>query len=175
MQQALAIGPASIPPSLSPYELLIQRDHPFKAKGPDPDSGKKRIGCAVCGRGKLNVAHLGAPPSLNSGGSGMDRMAFQSLKKAWQAALTERLEESGLPKGLQSVTVEGLIGFPTLKERDQGNYRWMIEKALGDALEEGGWLESDCFFPVLRYEFGGLQAVHAKNESWLRLVLFPGL
>ena len=49
----------------------------------------------------------------------------------------------------------------------------MIEKALDDALVDGGWLESDCFFPVSRYEFGGLQAVHTPGESWIRLSLFP--
>jgi hypothetical protein len=160
-----------------PVEITVRRDHAFRRRDKRWDEKKQRSiqppGCAECGRGKLHALHLGAPPSLNEGGSGMDRMAFQSLKKAWQEALTVHLEWSGLERGLAGVTVEGLIGFPTRAERDQGNHRWMVEKALGDALVTGGWLQSDCFFPVCRYEFGGLQAVHHPGESWIRLSLFP--
>jgi hypothetical protein len=160
-----------------PVEIEIRQDHPFRRRDKrwDVKLGKyvQPSGCATCGKGKMNAAHLGAPPSLNEGGSGMNRMAFQSLKKAWQSALTEQLNASGLERGLAGVTVEGLIGFPTRAERDQGNHRWMVEKALGDALVSGGWLQSDCFFPVCRYEFGGLQAVHHPGESWIRLSLFP--
>jgi hypothetical protein len=160
-----------------PVEIEIRRDHPFRKRDKRWDFKKgayvQPAGCDTCGKGRLTPAHLGAPPSLNEGGSGMNRMAFQSLKKAWQAALTDALEASGLERGLAGVTVEGLIGFPTRAERDQGNHRWMVEKALGDALVSGGWLQSDCFFPVCRYEFGGLQAVHHPGESWIRLSLFP--
>lgn len=156
-----------------PVELLIERDHAFKKKKPDAATGRKRIGCEVCGRARLDRAHMGSPPSLNDGGSGMDHMAYQALKKAWQAAFVELLDASGLPHGLDGVTVEGLVGFPTRAARDQGNYRWMIEKALGDALQAGGFIADDCFFPVCRYEFGGLQAVHTPGRSWLRLMIFP--
>jgi hypothetical protein len=103
----------------------------------------------------------------------MDHRAYQGLKHAWQETLTIALQESGLSRGLDSVMVEGLIGFPDRAERDQGNFRWLVEKALGDALQTGGWIESDCFFPVSRYEFGGLQAEHTPGRSWLRLMVFP--
>ena len=103
----------------------------------------------------------------------MDRRAYQGLKHAWQSTFLAALTASSLPRGLEAVMVEAMVGFPTRAERDQGNYRWMIEKALGDALVEGGFLASDCFYPVSRYEFGGLQAVHASGASWLRLMLFP--
>lgn len=162
--------PAGAP--LEPVELLIERDHAFRRKPNDPATGRKRIGCQICGRARHDPVHMGAPPSMNSGNHSMQPQAYQALKHAWQAALRAEIEASGLPRGLQAVTVEGLIGFPTRAERDQGNYRWMVEKALGDALVAGGWLESDCFFPVSRYEFGGLQAVHAPGHSWLRLMLF---
>lgn len=165
------------PAGLEPVELLIERDHGFKKKDPRWDEKKGREvqppGCAVCGAGKLARAHLGAPPSLNAGGSGLDRMAFQALKGAWQAAFAEALRGSGLQTGLARVVVEAQIGFPTRASRDEGNYRWMIEKALGDALTEGGYLEDDCFFPVRRYSFGGLEGVHAPGRSFTRLLLFP--
>jgi hypothetical protein len=160
-----------------PVEIEIRRDHPFRKRDKRWDEKQQKQiqppGCAQCGWAKHHLNHLGAPPSLNEGGSGMNRMAFQTLKKAWQSALTLHLRASGLERGLAGVTVEGLIGFPTRAERDQGNHRWMVEKALGDALVSGGWLQSDCFFPVCRYEFGGLQAVHHPGESWIRLSLFP--
>jgi hypothetical protein len=103
----------------------------------------------------------------------MDHRAYQALKHAWQETLTIALQESGLPRGLDSVMVEGLIGFPDRAERDQGNFRWLVEKALGDALQAGGWIVSDCFFPVPCYEFGGLRAEHTPGRSWLRLMVFP--
>lgn len=156
-----------------PVEIMVERDHAYKKKEPDPETGKKRIGCAECNGAKRAAAHLGAPPSLNDGGSGMNRMDFAGLKKAWQERFTYELERSPLPRGLSSVFVEGQIGFPTRTSRDEGNYRWMIEKALGDALVKGGWLDDDCFFPVLRYSFGGLTAVHVKGRSFTRLMLMP--
>jgi hypothetical protein len=171
------MGPVILHGHPEPVEITVRRDHAFRRRDKRWDEKKGKTvqppGCAECGKGKLAAAHLGAPPSMNDGGSGMDRMAFQALKKAWQERLTTLLWASNLEFGLAGVTVEGLIGFPTRAERDQGNHRWMVEKALGDALVAGGWLPSDCFFPVCRYEFGGLQAVHAPGESWIRLSIFP--
>jgi hypothetical protein len=159
-----------------PVEIEIRRDHAFRRRDKrwDTKLGKyvQPSGCGSCGRAKTHAEHMEVP-SMNDGGSGMNQHAYRSLKKAWEAVLTDALEASGLERGLAGVTVEGLIGFPTRAERDQGNHRWMVEKALGDALVAGGWLSSDCFFPVARYEFGGLQAVHAPGESWIRLSLFP--
>ena len=159
--------------TLQPVEILIEQDHAFKKKKPDPVTGAKRIGCDVCGRGRLDRAHLGAPPSMNSGNHSMHPQAYQALKHAWQDALKASLDASGLPRGLARVTVEGMVGFPTLANRDQGNHRWMIEKALGDTLVVGGWLPDDRFYPDAIYEFGGLSAVHDKGRSWTRLMIFP--
>jgi hypothetical protein len=158
-----------------PVLLRIEREHAFKKKKPNPETGKKRIGCEVCNAGRYAAQHLGAPPSLNEGGSGMDRMAFQSLKKAWQAAFMVELKASGLPRDLAAVQVEARVGFATRAKRDEGNHRWMIEKALGDALVEGGWLPDDCFYPVRRYSFGNLEGEHSPGRSWLELLLFPTL
>lgn len=160
-------------PAPEPVELLIERDHAFKPKGRDPVTGGKRIGCAECGAGRLKPQHLGGPPSLNDGGSGMDRMAFQALKKAWQVAFTEALEASSLPRPVEALSVEAQVGFPTRAGRDEGNHRWMVEKALGDALTRGGWLPDDTFWPVDRYRFGQLEGVHVPGRSFLRLILFP--
>lgn len=153
-------------------EIVLEQEHPFKVRK-DPETGKRKPGCEVCGEGKLKPQHLGAPPSLNDGGSGMDRMAFQSLKKAWMAKILDALDASPLPLDLEGVSVEALCGFPCLTRRDGGNYRWMVEKALGDALEDGGYIERDTFYPVDRYSFDGIQAVHTPGRSWIRLLIMP--
>jgi hypothetical protein len=151
------------PMSGTPVEIVIQQGHPY-AKKPDGPNGERRPGCATCNRAKLHVDHLGAPPSMNEGGGGgaMDWRKYQGIKKAWMAVLASKLAEAR-------------VGFPTRTKRDEGNVRWMIEKALGDALVVGGWLEDDCFFPVRRYSFGGMEAVHTPGSSSVRLVLFPTL
>jgi hypothetical protein len=48
-----------------------------------------------------------------------------------------------------------------------------LEKIVGDALKEGGWLADDRWFPVCMYEFGNLAAVYEKGVSRLRLTVFP--
>jgi hypothetical protein len=45
-----------------------------------------------------------------------------------------------------------------------------VEKALGDALVEGGWLEDDDWS---RFEFGGLAAVYERGVSRTRIMVFP--
>lgn len=152
------------PGPLDAVSVIHRRDHPFKKK----PEGKK--GCDVCGRGKLRLVHHGNPGTFNAFGSGANRFAYQGTKKLWQERLTELLDEAGLPRGLGRVFVEGEMCFPTRQKRDQGNYRFILEKALGDALKEGGWLEDDHW---ACYEFGALRATYEKGEAWTRLTFFP--
>jgi hypothetical protein len=164
---------------LQPVEIVVLQDHAFKKKPPRTvieRSLERKVqppGCAVCNQGRLAAAHLGAPPSMNSGNHSMHPQAYQALKHAWQHAFTERLAATSLPRPCGRIVVEGQVGFPTLAHRDQGNYRWMIEKALGDALVAGGWLLDDRFYPDSLYEFGGLTGRHDRGRSWTRLFLFP--
>lgn len=127
-------------------------------------------GCEVCGRGKTNPAHLGYPDSLNVGGSSENARAYQRKKRIWQGILTELLEGSGLPRGLERIDAEGTICFPTRARRDQGNFRFMLEKALGDALVEGGWLADDDW---ARYEFGALRRADQAGRAATSILLFP--
>lgn len=118
-------------------EILHRRSHVFKAK--DPNAAIKL--CVVCNHGKdhKSLIHYGAPPSVNFGGAGRKQGAIQGITEAWQRLLAERLDTSGLDRGLQRVVVEAEIGFDTWAERDEGNFRYFIEKALGDALTTGFW------------------------------------
>ena len=147
---------------IEPVEIQITRKHAYRKR----PSGR---GCADCGQAKYAIEHLGHSESLNALGSG-NQFAYQNMKKGWQDALTLALEASGLPRGLGRVLVEGVMCFPDRKRRDQGNHRFVVEKALGDALVDGGWLPDDSW---AFYEFGGLAHTYVKGESWTRLILMP--
>lgn len=147
---------------IEPVEIELTQHHAYKSKGP------RTRGCAVCNEAKTHPDHLGAPPSLNVLGSG-HVFAYTAMKKAWGELLTERLAASELPKGLAHVLVEGQCTFPDRRRRDQGNHRFMLEKALGDALVAGGWLPDDSWE---FYEFGGLAQAYEKGVSRTRLMVF---
>jgi hypothetical protein len=67
--------------------------------------------------------------------------------------------------------VEGEVSFGDGRDRDQGNHRVIVEKAVvGDALVRGGFLPNDTWS---RYEFGGLQWHDEPGVSRTRLLLFP--
>jgi hypothetical protein len=163
---------------LEPVEVVLERHHAYKSKGP------RTRGCAICGEAKTHPGHLGAPPSL----SVMDtngHYVYSAFKAAWQQLLAERIEASGLARGLAHVLAEGECTFPDRHRRDQGNHRFMVEKALGDALVHGsppsvrerapaeavtgGWLRDDSWD---QYEFAGLAARYEKGVSRTRLLLF---
>jgi hypothetical protein len=164
---------------LAPVMIEHRRDHKFVNRKPSKGCGLVKSDGKACGRAKTNPLHHGPPPSLNVQGSGANHFAYQNAKKAWQAMLVEKLALSDLPHGLAGVMVEGLCCFPDRITRDQGNFRYFIEKALGDALVEGdplndlpGWIEDDDWD---RYEFGQLAKTYTKGESWIQLTIFPRL
>lgn len=172
-------------PELVPVEIEIVRVCAFKAKTcatcgrpkSNPVHRKKggtcvfrrRNGCATCGLAKSHADHYGAPESFNAL-AGRDPQVYRQQIETWGKVLKPLLEASGLPKGLGRVMVEGECSFGDAKDRDQGNHRVMIEKALGDALVSGGWLEADTW---TRYEFGGLARREDGRRNWTRLMLFP--
>lgn len=143
-----------------------RRDHKFK-----PKPGQKVPRCEICGRGKGNVAHVGTPKSLNVFASSRSEFVYLNAKQMWQDRITELLREQGV-EPFERVVVEGEVCFPDRQRRDQGNYRFILEKALGDALTKGGWLEDDDWS---RYEFGNLAYHYAKGECWTKLILFPAV
>lgn len=82
------------------------------------------------------------PPSLNrfTGGA---RGAYHREKKKWQQQLGTALMVAGVPRGLESVKANAVLRFPVKRRRDEGNLRFLLEKALGDILVEGAWLPDD--------------------------------
>lgn len=130
---------------------------------------RKKLGCANCGANRGDPIHFGAPPSINVLGSG-DPMLYQSIKQRWQAIFSACLDGTTLPRGLAHIAVDGVATFPDRARRDQGNYRALIEKALGDAFVEGGWLDDDDW---THYEFGSLSYAYEAGRSSTQLFIFP--
>lgn len=149
------------PEVFEPVTLEVVRDHVFEKQA--------KRGCAACKGAKTAICHAGAPPSMNVLGSG-NQFVYQAHKKAWQEALIAQLEQADLRRPLNRVVVEGEVTFPDRRKRDQGNHRFFLEKALGDALVTGGWLADDDWE---RFEFGGLAQSYEKGVSRTRLMLFP--
>lgn len=175
-----------------PYEAwtfeVIQRCH-FKAhpcqncgkaktnpihRGDKPECEyKRKLGCAVCGKAKGHEDHMGAAPSLNILGSGNAR-AYMNLKKSWEALLMSYLVRLDIPKGMESVVVSALVVFPNLTHRDEGNIRFLLEKCMGDVLQEGGWIGDDCFYPTRKYTFGQLEAEHRPGVAGVIFTVSTG-
>lgn len=85
------------------------------------------------------------PPSINQfgfGGRGV-HMKMHRLKKSWEYLIWVTLLETGVPKRLKKVTAKACLRFKTKRRRDEGNFRWILEKALGDVLQENGHLPDD--------------------------------
>lgn len=85
------------------------------------------------------------PPSLNRFGSvgGGTYFVYTRLKKEWQQTLGIALMAAGVPRGLAKVSASATMRFSVRRKRDEGNFRFLLEKALGDTLVKGGWLEDD--------------------------------
>lgn len=176
---------ASNRPTIDPVELVIRPEHSYVA----PPKGKR--GCRHvlddsrnCGAAQFAFIHN--LPSLNQLGVRSGWFTMDGALKMWRAGLAGHLRESGLPRGLDSVLVEGVATFPTRGKRDQGNHRYFVEKALGDALQngnvgtrktilpgdeiEGGWLTDDDW---MHYEFGNLAFRYVKGERSISLRIMP--
>jgi hypothetical protein len=109
------------------------------------------------------------PPSMNDIIGQGSRWRYTVEKKKWGNLLRDKLLDLNIPR-CRRVLVEGQVTFPTRVKRDQGNYRFMVEKALGDALQAAGVLEDDDW---TSYEFGGLHATYEKGVRRTSLLLMP--
>lgn len=95
------------------------------------------------------------PPSLNEVGGRPSAGAYRRFKALWGDLLTEQLlvaqANGALPaQQVDFVEAAAVIRFNVQRERDEGNFRATLEKALGDALvgqrsawPEGRWLPDD--------------------------------
>lgn len=107
----------------------------------------------MIGRHKYELSLPDVPPSLNRVGSRGSHWAFTAAKRNWEMMLLGYLNQArpvdgtrggtGIPRGLIQVWASAHLTFPTKRRRDEGNFRMMIEKSLGDILVKQGYLEDD--------------------------------
>lgn len=86
------------------------------------------------------------PPSMNdkkSGYGGGHWSRRSGTQKLWQGIFGTLLMATRVPRGITAVRVTANLRFPRAARRDEGNFRMVIEKALGDALTKGGWIPDD--------------------------------
>lgn len=95
----------------------------------------------------------GTPPSYNRTAHAHWTLN-RRVKQDWQQSCEIVLMEAGVPKGLQLVTATARLFFKQRRRRDEGNFRVILEKALGDALTNGGWLPDDT---PEHYRFGKVE------------------
>jgi hypothetical protein len=82
--------------------------------------------------------------------------------------IRSQLQTSRLPRGLELVVASAELHFPTKRRRDEGNFRVVIEKALGDVLVRGGWLPDDT---PDHYRFERVRFSEKPGPHWTTLRL----
>lgn len=110
----------------------------------------------------LSFEHPVTPPSFNQVGHTGNRWAWTRAKKEWQQRLEVLLMQTGMPRNWSRIEAFAVLRFPTRRRRDEGNYRTLLEKALGDALVNGRWLPDDTpeHFAFLRVAFANEPGPH---------------
>jgi hypothetical protein len=106
------------------------------------------------------------PPSLNVIAGRGSRFAFARAKRRWQTDLGLLLMAEALPRDLDRVEASAVLSFPTRRRRDEGNFRALLEKALGDALVEGVWLPDDT---PDRFSFGAITFAEGAARTTLEM------
>ena len=117
---------------------------------------------AALASGVVEVQAPSTPPSFNAVGLHSHWRQGHRWKKAWQSDIWVLLLASGLPKPLRHVEVTARLRFPQKRQRDEGNFRVILEKACGDALVAGGWLPDDS---AEHYSFGRVEFEASRGAN----------
>lgn len=128
------------------------------------------VAAAPAGR-MLMIARLelpGIPKSLNAVGSRGSHFAWQNEKKKWEGMMFIALRQAKVPEGLVYVEATAILHPKTNHKRDEGNFRAILEKALGDILQAGGWLDDD---DDTKFRFGRLEFAEKRNPPETILML----
>jgi hypothetical protein len=102
----------------------------------------------------------GTPVSLNQIGYRSHWSVGSREKKKWESWLGTALMVAQVPRGLEVVAATAEIHFKQKRRRDPGNFRVILEKALGDILQQG-WLPDDT---AEFFSFGAVQLVAPSPE-----------
>lgn len=104
-------------------------------------------------KARATLSIPGTPPSFNAVGLRSHWAVGRTEKQRWEGFLGIALMEQGVPRRLKRVSATATLRFKQRRRRDSGNFRPLIEKALGDILVAAGYLPDDT--PDL-YRFGEL-------------------
>jgi len=110
----------------------------------------------------------GTPPSFNAVGLRSHWAVGRRHKLQWQEWLSIALMEQAVPRGLERVAATATIRFKQRRRRDEGNFRVILEKALGDVLQAGGWLADDT---PEQYRFGEVKLLAPVSQPETIVVL----
>jgi hypothetical protein len=116
------------------------------------------------------ISLAATPPSFNKVGHTGNRWTWTREKALWQDMIEKSLMAGRVPRGLGVVKARAELWFPTKRRRDTGNYRTLLEKCLGDALVNGGWLDDDT--PDL-FSFAGVEFLRGPARTDLILAVTP--
>lgn len=108
------------------------------------------------------------PPSFNAVGHTGNRWTWTRAEKKWRETFETLLMVERVPRKLLAVDASASLRFPSKRKRDEGNYRTILEKALGDALTNGGWLPDDN--PDY-YTFGRVRFHPEKGDPLTKVTL----
>lgn len=109
----------------------------------------------------------GTPPSYNVTAHAHWHKV-RRVKQEWQQFCWAALMEQKVPKGLGAVTATAILRFPQRRRRDEGNFRVIIEKALGDSLVLGGYIPDDT---PEHYRFGSVELIAPAPKAETILIL----
>lgn len=112
--------------------------------------------------GRIVLAMPRTPRSVNALGFRGSSRELQREKRAWEDEIAMSLMAEGFQPRPQfdHISASVVLRFPTNRRRDTGNFRVLLEKAIGDALrgpeaawKEGRWIPDDT---PEHYEFKAL-------------------
>lgn len=89
-------------------------------------------------------------------------------KQDWEQRCWVALLEKRVPRGLELVTATARLFFKQRRRRDEGNFRVILEKALGDVLVSGGYLPDDT---PDHYRFGTVECLAPSSVPMTEITL----
>jgi hypothetical protein len=103
----------------------------------------------VTGNEVLELELPVTPPSLNrlgaqgAPGQGPAWKRYNDEKQKWGLVLASKIPRRRLAHPAARARCCGHLRFETNRSRDEGNFRYLLEKALGDALVRQCWIADD--------------------------------
>lgn len=168
VEEIVALGDDDGPEPWEHYMELGQ--HVVNVLAPEENSGAPNQ-TSASGRGAMTKAILqipGVPTSFNEVGLRSHWSVGRTQKLKWEEWISYALMAQRVPKGLQKVNATATIAFQYRRKRDEGNFRPLIEKALGDVLQSGGWLPDD---DPRYYSFGAVELIAPVSDPSTVIVL----